>query len=490
VNYKASETEQFAPELLGELRRPSASLLELLKAYQRVRDAADNLPPVVMVRTRHQAPEVLSRFRSLPRPQWFLRFFIDFHVDQVLAALNRRYSERAALTQTSQFDEFDRRAVEEFRRSIPPLSARIRGYSIALFLLVLALAKLVLRWLETFAGGAGGESQIHTGSPGVLGSLHPDPSRDLLDKIGVGLTSPTPDAVHEVSNALVAAGPKGALMAALAMALAVYAVLRPLTPAFRLKRMFFNLYPSVAQYRDVTTARWHVSHSTGVYELERVHFRALGISPEREFPFDLLLPALFMLYPLVMGVLILQLTFVEHDLALLAFEVVFGLLLLAAVAVRFGWLLRTWRRRCTRGRVPYVPFEVQLKNSRAIARVQSPSSVGLLSLLSYILLGLSGVLALAPWWYRINRELRDLGSAHGVKLGRSPSMSAVALLGGFFYGIPAMPTVYRTCRRIQIAQRITGQPERLKPPWILMLGVLCPPLLFTRVSQFSLVMLS
>ncbi len=107
-----------------------------------------------------------------------------------------------------------------------------------------------------------------------------------MNKIG-GVVSPTPNSVGDALSALEAAGIKSALIVVVGCALTLYALLRLLTPAFRLKRMLFNLYPSVEHYKASTTARWHVSHSTGVYELEAAHFRALGITPKSEFPVDL-----------------------------------------------------------------------------------------------------------------------------------------------------------------------------------------------------------
>src|SRR6266508_3866072 len=402
-----------------------------------------------MVRARHQASEVLSRFRSLPRPRWFLRFFVAYHVDQVLAALNRRYNARAALNQASEFDEHDHRAVEEFRRSLSP--TRVKTYMVALFLFTLALSQPVVIWLVGIAMTVVGENDAYSGPTGKFQLLNPDQIKELMNKIG-GVVSPTPNSVGDALSAL-----------------ALYALLRLLTPAFRLKRMLFNLYPSVEHYKASTTARWHVSHSTGVYELEAAHFRALGITPKSEFPVDLAALGLVVLFPLFLGVLVLGRSLLEPDLVTRLFEGVFGLLLLATVLLRFGWLLRTRQPRSSSGRVPYAPFEVLLDDHGAIAQVQSPSSVGTLSFASLFLL-LYYPLAVVPWWYRINRELRDLGRARGVEsLGRSPALSAVAFLGATLYGLPALITVYRTCRRIRTAQQLVGVADRLKPPWALML---------------------
>ena len=65
------------------------------------------------------------------------------------------------------------------------------------------------------------------------------------------------------------------------------------------------------------------------------------------------------------------------------------------------------------------------------------------------------------WWYFINREMRDLGQARGTdELGDNPTLSALAVSLGSLIIVPPFVSFYRTCKRIQAAQRIAlGQRE-------------------------------
>ena len=60
------------------------------------------------------------------------------------------------------------------------------------------------------------------------------------------------------------------------------------------------------------------------------------------------------------------------------------------------------------------------------------------------------------WWYFINREMRDLGQAHGTQeLGDNPTLSALAVSLGALILVPPFVSFYGTGKRIQAAQRIT-----------------------------------
>ncbi len=62
------------------------------------------------------------------------------------------------------------------------------------------------------------------------------------------------------------------------------------------------------------------------------------------------------------------------------------------------------------------------------------------------------------WYYKINRELRDLGRATGQeeRLGRSPFTSLMAITFGWLILVPPFVSMYRTLKRIQAAQEISG----------------------------------
>jgi hypothetical protein len=55
------------------------------------------------------------------------------------------------------------------------------------------------------------------------------------------------------------------------------------------------------------------------------------------------------------------------------------------------------------------------------------------------------------WWYSINRELRDFGSANNVDLGTSPALSTLAVFPGGLIIVPAVVTYLRGTKRVQEA---------------------------------------
>jgi hypothetical protein len=87
--------------------------------------------------------------------------------------------------------------------------------------------------------------------------------------------------------------------------------------------------------------------------------------------------------------------------------------------------------------------------SRARVKLRSPWAV---ALLPFITLGIYHLV----WWYRINRELRDVGRANGVDLGRSPTSSLLALFPGALIIVPPFVSYWRGTNRVIGAARLTG----------------------------------
>ncbi len=85
---------------------------------------------------------------------------------------------------------------------------------------------------------------------------------------------------------------------------------------------------------------------------------------------------------------------------------------------------------------------------------------------------------LGVWYYRINRELRELGALcgeSGRELDVKPGRSTLAVSLGAVLLVPPFVSVQRTLRRIQKAERITGAPDphlRTGVAWALFLLVL------------------
>jgi Domain of unknown function (DUF4234) len=95
--------------------------------------------------------------------------------------------------------------------------------------------------------------------------------------------------------------------------------------------------------------------------------------------------------------------------------------------------------------------ELQIAGAGTTAKVRNPVAVAIFAVIT---LGIY----LVCWWYFINRELADLGRAKGTaELGDSPARSTLALFPGALLIVPALWTTVTTFRRVQAAQRLTGQ---------------------------------
>ena len=67
------------------------------------------------------------------------------------------------------------------------------------------------------------------------------------------------------------------------------------------------------------------------------------------------------------------------------------------------------------------------------------------------------------WYYKVNRELRDLGRATGEEtcLGRSPLTSLLAISVGWLILVPPFVSFYRTFQRIETAEEVSGMTQRV-----------------------------
>jgi hypothetical protein len=115
--------------------------------------------------------------------------------------------------------------------------------------------------------------------------------------------------------------------------------------------------------------------------------------------------------------------------------------------------------------------EVAIANTTNIAKIRNPVGTFFLTLIT---LGIYGIF----WYYYINREMRDLGRAHGTaELGESPGTSVLAITLGAIIIVPAIMSLINTHKRITAAQRLYGVEEA--NGWIaLILYVLLGPAMF------------
>jgi hypothetical protein len=87
--------------------------------------------------------------------------------------------------------------------------------------------------------------------------------------------------------------------------------------------------------------------------------------------------------------------------------------------------------------------------SRAHVKVRSPWAA---ALLPFITLGIYHLV----WWYRINRELRDVGHGRRADLGEHPTNSLLALFPGALIIIPPFVTYWRGTKRVLHANELTA----------------------------------
>lgn len=99
---------------------------------------------------------------------------------------------------------------------------------------------------------------------------------------------------------------------------------------------------------------------------------------------------------------------------------------------------------------------VRIRGTSAEAKIRHPLAVfGLV----FLTLGIYYYV----WYYKVNRELRDLGRATGEeeRLGRSPLTSLLAITVGWFILIPPFVSFYRTFQRIEAAQEVNATGQRV-----------------------------
>src|SRR5215208_132338 len=94
--------------------------------------------------------------------------------------------------------------------------------------------------------------------------------------------------------------------------------------------------------------------------------------------------------------------------------------------------------------------EIQIADTGSIAKTRDPLGVALLTLVTL------GVYFFV-WYYKVNREMSDLGRARGTdELGDSPGTSLLAVTLGALIIVPAIVSLYNTFMRTQVAARLTG----------------------------------
>jgi hypothetical protein len=116
--------------------------------------------------------------------------------------------------------------------------------------------------------------------------------------------------------------------------------------------------------------------------------------------------------------------------------------------------------------------EVAIPGTGSTAKIRSPWAAALLPIVT---LGIYGFV----WYYKINREMADLGRAKNTdELGDSPGKSLVAITIGWVIVVPAVLSLINTGKRVQAAQRLSGIDPQMNGWLAIVMGLLISPVLY------------
>jgi hypothetical protein len=97
--------------------------------------------------------------------------------------------------------------------------------------------------------------------------------------------------------------------------------------------------------------------------------------------------------------------------------------------------------------------EVPITGGPETAKIRSPWAPALLPFVTF------GIYTIV-WWYKINREMVDLGRKRGTtELGDNPTLSLLAIFPGALIIVPAIMTLIGTYQRAKKAQQLLGVGE-------------------------------
>jgi hypothetical protein len=95
--------------------------------------------------------------------------------------------------------------------------------------------------------------------------------------------------------------------------------------------------------------------------------------------------------------------------------------------------------------------EIQISGSNAVGKIRNPLGVVGLTIIT---LGVYFFI----WYYKVNKEMAEMGRARNTEeLGTSPATSLMAVLFGWILlFIPPLVSEYKTCDRLNKAERLVG----------------------------------
>ncbi len=112
---------------------------------------------------------------------------------------------------------------------------------------------------------------------------------------------------------------------------------------------------------------------------------------------------------------------------------------------------------------------IQIQGSSHQGKIRNPLGVVGLSLIT---LGIYYFV----WYFKVNKEMAEMGRARGTdELGTSPGTSLLAVTLGWLIIVPPFVSIYKSCARLQAAERHTGTPEGMEPGLLFLLAILISP---------------
>jgi hypothetical protein len=430
---------------------------QLLLAYEIALDTADSLPRLVRIASRPRRWTLFEPLRRLPRPTVGTSSMVTYHVQRSTATLVRRYARIAATRGLTEEDERASGLVKNFRESLPVVRWKVIVPSvlIATFVAVQVVVGMVTR--------------ITAGLVEFLGRSA-EPSGELVDRLAESLirslsVAPSVDSLIDLFDEFGKAGPAELLVLAATMITAGYLVVRPLSPAFRVKRIVFNLAATGHVDLGHTTMTWNVPRSVGLYQLERALFTRLGARLPHEIDLDLwvsAVPSVGLAWWLVAG-------------GPLSSESTagFGALVAAAaglVAARIAWLMQTGRarRRTVSPTDPPAGFRAAHDDRAVEARsVLETAALGVASFLFLWVPFFPPVFVPSPVWVRLVRERRDLNRARLLSDGLSqglPSRRVWPALGSgiLLWLVPPVPLAIHLTHLMRLQSPGVGSARRTR----------------------------
>lgn len=391
---------------------------------------------------------------------------VSQHVRRSTTALARRYARLAATRGLTDDEKRADELVKTFHASLPEV--RWKLIIPALLIAVFVVTQVILGVVTDAVGGDAAEL-------GASGQSDEDAVRMLTGSLIQSLSAvPTPGSFIDLYGEVRHARPVQWLALAVTVLAAAYLVLRPLSAAFRIKRIIFNLADTGNVDLDHTTTTWHVPRSAGLYEHERMVFKELDSHAPREIDFDLWIsvtPAAVLVWFLLSG------NVLEAESAA-AFA---GLLIFAAGAVgaRIAWLIQTAKARhhTVSPLHPPAGFVTTTDNVVEARSVVETSALGLASFWFLWLVPIvlsSGfffpVVVPSPVWVRLVRERRDIERA-SRRPKRLPSPRVWPAVGSalLLWVVPPIPIAIHLTRLARLQPPCVGSARRTRA-WLVPLS--------------------